>query len=106
MPELAKSHPSPVRALTGLDGKLNEREPLSPINLDDPDGEVILGPTTADHILGDIDLMQAPFDISQLRNPVQGRLDLLDFAANFRIVGDLIHLLPLPQRRSRIEPTV
>ena len=106
MPELVESHPSPVRALTGLDGKLDQREPLSPINFDDPDGKVILRPAPPDHALGNVDLMQAPFDISQLCDPVQGRHDLLDFAANLRLVGDLIHLLPLPKRPSGIEPTM
>jgi hypothetical protein len=106
MPELAKSHPSPVRALTGLHRKLGEREPLSPINLDDPYGKVILRPTTPDQIPGDVDLMQMSFDISQFRDPFQGRHDFLDFTANFRIVGGLIQLLPLPQKWSRIEPTV
>jgi hypothetical protein len=104
VPELAKSDPGPVRALTGLDGKLDEREPLPPIDPDDADGKVIIGPATPDHALRNVDLMQAPFDISQLRDPVKRRHDLLDFAANLGIVRDLIHLLLLRRSPSGNEP--
>jgi hypothetical protein len=106
VPELVESHPGPVRALTGLDRELDEHKLLSPINLDDPDGKIVLKPVTLDHAHGDVDLVQASFEIAQLRDPIEGRHDLLDFTASLGIVGDRIHLLRLRKRPYQIKPTM